>query len=288
MSGGHYRADFAGGAGHPDYAAAGQDGYSGGAGAVYTPGTAQVGYHAEAGTVRSSATRSRSAARRSGSVSGRSDPTGLRVSLGAALTAGGGLVVVLCSLGPFIRYDNVGGVQRLAGKEVPLSFSAWSGETFLAPLTWWPILASLALVALVALRLSGLSEDREFLGFRPGQLQVMLSLLSFLVLLGYAFSGKSLVFGSELHDAVTAKFGAGDISIGWGGHLMLLGSLTAAVGAFLDHLGIGPTVWPQSTGSSGYQPRPGQNLPGYGYQQPAGYPPHQPASYQQRSGHYGM
>ena len=303
------RGHFGTGAGEPryrtDYAAgpgAAQAGYP--AGTAYTPGTAQVGYRGGAGTVRSSTARSRSTGRGLGSALRRVIPGELRIGLGTALTAAGALLVVLGSFAPFIRYDNPGGVQRLAGKRVSVWFSAWSPETFLAPLTWWPILAGLALLAIVAVRLGGLSEDREFLGFRLSHIQVTLSLVGFLVLFGYAVSSKSLVFGSQVQDAVTAKFMAGDISVGWGGHLMLLGSLATVVGAFLDHLGIGPTVWPPSSGSDGYQPRRGQNRPSHGYEQaPGGYqqsghrqaahypahqPAHQPAPHQQQTGHYGM
>jgi hypothetical protein len=131
-------------------------------------------------------------------------------------------------------------------------------------------------------------EDREFLGFRASQLQVVLGSLGFLILVGYAFSSKSLVFGSQVQDAVTGKLLAGDISLAWGGYLMLIGSLAAVVGAFLDHLGVGPAIWPAPAKPSGSRPRRGYDRPGYRYEPPAGsYPTHQPASYDQRSNHYG-
>jgi hypothetical protein len=284
------------GAGHSDYGAGhSADAYGAGhhaaaprAAGTRTDGTGYgsgvtYGTGGGAGTGRGrSASRGRDTGLR-GAV-----PADLRISLGGALAAGGGLLTLLFSFGPFVRYDNVGAVQRLAGKKIPLAFSAWSAETLLAPLTWLAVLAALALVGLAVLRLLT-SEDREFLGFRVGQVQVGLALFSFLILVGYALSPKSLVFGSALNDAVTTRFAAGDVSLAWGGSLMVIGSLVAVVGAFLDHLGIGPTVWPPPEKPSGYQPRRGPDPEGYrrdpaasGYAQPGGYP----GPYQQRSDNY--
>jgi hypothetical protein len=199
-------------------------------------------------------------------------------------------MTLLFSFGPLVRYDNVGAVQRLAGKKIPLTFSAWSAETSLAPLTWLAALAALALVGLVVLKMMT-SDEQEFLGFQAGQVRVGLSVFSFLIFAGYALSEKNLVFGSALNDAVAARFAAGDVSLAWGGHMMVIGSLVAVVGAFLDHLGVGPTVWPPPANSTGYQPRRGPDPRGYRHEPPAaGYPQQggYPGPYQQHSSNYRL
>jgi hypothetical protein len=200
------------------------------------------------------------------------------------------LLTLLFSFGPFVRYDNAGAVQRLAGQKIPLTFSAWSAETSLAPLTWLAGLAALALIGLVVLAVMT-SDEREFLGFQARQIRVVLSLFSFLIFTGYALSGKNLVFGSTLNDAVASRFAAGDVSLAWGGHMIVIGSLIAVVGTFLDYLGIGPAVWPPPAKPTGYQPRRGPDPRGYRYEPPAaGYTQQggYPGPYQQQGGNYGM
>ncbi len=270
------------GAGNPGYAAA----------------TTQISYSAAGydrgvtygGAGRSGTGRSRSGSRARGAGSRSTASSDLQVGLGSALAAGGGLLTLLFSFGPFVRYDNAGAVQRLAGQKIPLTFSAWSAETSLAPLTWLAGLAALALVGLVVLGVMT-SDEQEFLGFRAGQVRVVLSLFSFLIFTGYALSGKGLVFGSTLNEAVASRFAAGDVSLAWGGHMIVISSLVAVVGTFLDYLGIGPTVWPPTPKPTGYQPRRGPDPRGYQYEPPApGYTQQAsyPGPYQQRSGSYGV
>lgn len=264
----------------------------------YAAATTQISYAATGhgrgvtygGGGRSGTGRSRSASRGRGTGSRSTASSDLRVGLGSALAGAGGLLTLLFSFGPFVRYDNAGAVQRLAGQKIPLTFSAWSAQTSLAPLTWLAGLAVLALVGLVVLGVMT-SDEREFLGFRAGQVRVVLSLFSFLIFAGYALSEKDLVFGSTLNDAVASRFAAGDVSLAWGGHMMVLCSLVAVVGAFLDYLGIGPTVWPPPAKPTGYQPHRGPDPRGYRYEPPAaGYTQQggYPGPYQQQSGNYGM
>ncbi len=165
-----------------------------------------------------------------------------RFSLGDALAGVGGLLVFLFSFGPFVGYDDGQLLRSLERQHLPTWFSAWGLETFLAPLTWWVIFASLGLVALVGLALV-LPRDRSLAGFRASQVKVGLALFGFFVLLGYALSVKTLVYGSELQDQSIAQLVDGNLSYGWGGYVMLLGASTAALGALLDHFDVGPTLW---------------------------------------------
>jgi hypothetical protein len=165
-----------------------------------------------------------------------------RVTIGDALAAVGGLSVFLFSFGPFVGYDDGQLLKSLEQQDLPTWFSAWGLETFLAPLTWWVIFASLGLVGLVGLGFV-LPRGRSLAGFRASQLKVGLALFGFLVLLGYALSAKTLVYGAQLQARSIAQLIDGDLSYGWGGYVMLLGAATAAIGALLDHFDVGPTLW---------------------------------------------
>ncbi len=197
-------------------------------------------------------------------------------SLGEALVAGGAALIFLFSFAPFVTYINPEMIAGLQEENLPTWFSAWGLETFMAPLSWWVVIAALGMGALLGLRFV-VAKDREFVGFRLSQLQVGLSFFAVLVLLGYALSAKTLVFGSEFQEEVIDIFdnqGMGaDLAFGWGGVLMLLGALVAGVGAVLDHLNVGPTVWPPQPKPA--PPYPGAAPQGYGHPQ-AGYPPPAP------------
>jgi uncharacterized membrane protein len=158
------------------------------------------------------------------------------LTLGDVLVGGGGLLIVLFSFAPFVSSeDNSFGVDD--------SWSAWAAEVFMAPLTWWVIFAGLLLIALAVSRMFW-PPQREFFGFRPTHLQVGLSLFAFFVLLGYALSDKG-----------------GFLEFGWGGVIMLLGSIVAVAGAVLNHLGIGPTLLPQGPKAPAGYGAPGQYPP---------------------------
>lgn len=212
----------------------------------------------------------------------------LKVTLGNALTGGGGLLIFLFSFAPFVRYDNPQLLARIAKRDdLPEWFSAWSRETLLAPLSWWAVFAGLCLVGIVGLRLKGTPADREVAGFRLGQIEVMLSLFAGLILLGYALAAKSVVFGTGLLEADgLGKFLDVEMSFGWGGYFMTMGALAAVAGAFLDHRGVGPTVWPRPTAPQSYPAPQGyqSGAPQYGMPQP-GHPPAGPAGPYQQGGY---
>lgn len=193
-----------------------------------------------------------------------------RILVGDALTAFGGLLVFAFSFAPFVGYSDDSTVRDLARENLPTWFSAWATETFMAPLTWFVVLGGLISISLAAARMA-VPREREVAGFRTGHLQIGVSIFVFLVLFGYATSAKSIMFGHDLGVSITSLGSSEglDMSLGWGGYLMLFGSLVAAVGAVLSHLEIGPTVYPQP-------PRPVAPAPA-GYPQQPGYPPEQQA-----------
>jgi len=191
----------------------------------------------------------------------------LPLNLGDGLIAFGSLLVFAFSFAPFVEYDNDDMISSLERSGLPTWFSAWSTETFMAPLTWFVVLAGLAAIGLVAARLA-VPRDREFIGFRIGHLLVGIAVFNFVVLFGYAVSSKSAVFGHDL----AVQYGSRDfaMALGWGGYLMVFGGLVAAVGAILSHLEIGPILYPPP-------PKPpATHYPGYGmpqqYQQPPAPP----------------
>ncbi|MEV0843555.1 hypothetical protein AB0I55_28920 [Actinocatenispora sera] len=193
-----------------------------------------------------------------------------RILIGDALTAFGGLLVFAFSFAPFVGYSDDSTVRDLARENLPTWFSAWATETFMAPLTWFVVLGGLISISLAAARMA-VPREREVAGFRTGHLQIGVSIFVFLVLFGYATSAKSIMFGHDLGVSITSLGSSEglDMSLGWGGYLMLFGSLVAAVGAVLSHLEIGPTVYPQP-------PRPAAPVAA-GYPQQPGYPPAQQA-----------
>ena len=208
------------------------------------------------------------------------------IKLGTILVAAGALLMFLFSFAPFVQYADQALVRDLKKENLPTWFSAWGLETFMAPLSWWVPLSALALVALAVLRF-WIPRDREFVGFRTSQVQVGLALFGFLILVGYALSAKTLIFGSELQDEISLfaePFDSG-MTFAWGGVLMLLASIVAVTGAVLDHLDIGPVVWPlpQRPTQPGY-PAAGGYQPGYPQQYPQGQPGY-PQQYPQTQGY---
>lgn len=217
----------------------------------------------------------------------------LPVNLGDVLTAAGGALVFFFSFAPFVTYASADLSSELDRSNLPTWFSAWSPETFMAPLTWFVALGGLVIAGLAATRLV-VPRDREYYGFRIGHLQVGLGLFLFLTLFGYATAAKSAVFG---HDFGVQFAGAQSANLamhfGWGGYVMLFGGLVAAVGAVLSYLQIGPIVYPQPPKpaavyplAAGYPPGygtpqyPGSQQPGYVPGVSAGYQPAAPAPQQ--------
>jgi hypothetical protein len=166
----------------------------------------------------------------------------LRLTLGDALIGAGGLLIFIFSFAPFVQYNSEL-IKRSIGGGTSW-WDAWSNQTFMAPLTWWVIGAGILLV-LLALSRTVWAPERERLGFRPSHLGVGLSLFAFFVLVGYAFSAKTLVFGiGGLQDVINAL---GNVNPGfsWGGVMMLFGSVVALVGAFMNHLALGGVIYPR-------------------------------------------
>lgn len=198
-------------------------------------------------------------------------PSAKHLRLGDALAAGGSVLVFAFSFAPFITVTVPGllGGGRLEGWQ-----NAWAMETFMAPLTWFVILAGLLLIAAVAVRyLTGRNPD--LLGFRLTQLELGLGLFMLVVLFGMVTSEKHIIFGA---DARVAGEGGASLDIGWGAILMLVGALIATVGAVLTHLSVGPVIYPWPGGATrppapgqAYPPAPGQAYPSAPETQP--YPP---------------
>jgi hypothetical protein len=209
----------------------------------------------------------------------------LPVNLGDALTAFGGLLIFFFSFAPFVTYADSDLSNDLARSNLPTWFSAWSPETFMAPLTWFVALGGLIVAAVAAARLA-VPRDREYAGFRTGHVQIGLGLFLFVTLFGYATSAKSAIFGHDFAVQFTGVTQTGSLAMhfGWGGYVMLLGGLAAAVGAVLSHLEIGPIVYPQPPKPPAAYPPPGYGAPQYPpagqyaeyAQSTAGYPPAAP------------
>jgi hypothetical protein len=201
-----------------------------------------------------------------------------RILIGDALTAFGGLLVFVFSFAPFVGYSDSRFSNDLEEHHLPVWFSAWATETFMAPLTWFVVLGGLLAISLAAARMA-IPRDREVAGFRTGHLQIGVTIFVFLALFGYATSSKSAIFGHDFAVQFTSETdSAVEMSFSWGGYLMLFGALVAVVGAVLSHLEIGPTIYPQPprqpvpAAPAGYPPAPQQYAPAAGYPQPGDSP----------------
>lgn len=172
--------------------------------------------------------------------------------LGDVLSLGGSLVVFAFSFAPFVTV-NVPGLFGSGGVED--WHNAWAAETFMAPLTWFVLLAGLLVIAVVALRYFGVRDPQPW-GFRFTQLEIILGAFMLVVLFGMVTSEKHLVFGSDLR--ALGEIGA-RLDTGWGAILMLLGALATMVGTSLTHLSIGPVVYPRP--ESRPDPRPAEVQP---------------------------
>jgi hypothetical protein len=160
-------------------------------------------------------------------------------AIGDMLIMGGGLFVFLWSFAPFVSYDDelVASLNRGDGPDIDGSYSAWAAETFMAPLTWWVVLAALLLIVLAVLRYR--RGEVRLPGATLTGLQFGLGLFVFFVLLGYALSNKEMTFGlDEINEQARAVVNT-DLSFAWGGMLMLIGALVALVGAVLNHFNVG-------------------------------------------------
>ncbi len=165
-------------------------------------------------------------------------------TLGDALTAGGGLFVFLFSFLPFVAYDH-DLTEVLKSSSYPTWFSAWAGETFMAPLTWCVTISALALVGLVAVRYFTHAPIR-IITFSLSQIEIVLGLFSTVVLVSYAFAAKSVLFGAQWANSAGGSTYQNGLHFGIGGYLMLVFAFVAAVGTFLSAYRVGPVLFPQA------------------------------------------
>jgi hypothetical protein len=169
--------------------------------------------------------------------------------LGDLLAGAASLVLFFASFTPFVSYDNAKLTADLEKLGLSTWFTAWSGQTFMAPLTWFAILSALAVVAISAVRyLRG--GDRRLLTFTLPQLQLVLAVFSAITLIGYAASRKSVLFGAD-YAAVIGKAQATTafdtrLSLSFGGYVMLVAALVAVAGAALNVLGIERVLLPRA------------------------------------------
>ncbi len=170
-------------------------------------------------------------------------PTNPRFNVSDALTVGGGLMVLLFSFFPFVSYsDSLRGPIERSGYDT--WFNAWQAQTFMAPLTWFVVLGAVTASGLSAAGyLTG--HQLKLLRFSAPQLQVMCSAFAFLVLLGYATSSRSVVFGSDYARYLGDATFAHGINFSAGGYLMLTFALVTVVGALLTLYNVGPTLLPR-------------------------------------------
>ncbi len=167
-----------------------------------------------------------------------------RFRVGDALAVGGGVFVFLFSFLPFVSYtDALRGPIERSGFDV--WFNAWEAQTFMAPLTWFVVLAGLSAAGL-SVATYVLRRPISVLRFTAPQLQVITSLFAFLTLLGYATSAKSVVFGSNYAQYLGDKAFANGIDFAAGGYLMLVFALLCSVGAVMNLYDTGPTLFPRS------------------------------------------
>lgn len=146
----------------------------------------------------------------------------------------GGTLIFSFSFAPFVAYDERLVEAMAEGRaEFPESFSAWSTETFMAPITWWAIVAGALLAALGILRFAT-GRDVSLAGFRATPLQLALALYAFLLLLGYSVADKQQTFGYDPRGEFV-DFPL-DPHFAWGGVLMLIGAAIGLIGAVLNHI----------------------------------------------------
>ena len=174
-----------------------------------------------------------------------SQPTTPRFRVGDALIVSGGAFVFLFSFLPFVSYsDELRGPIERSG--FGIWFNAWQAQTFMAPLTWFVILAAVTAGGLSVANYV-LKQPITLLKFSAPQLQVITSVFAFVTLLGYATSAKSVVFGSNYAQYLGGKAFTNGIDFGVGGYLMLVFALLCSVGTLMNLYDIGPTLFSRSS-----------------------------------------
>ena len=174
------------------------------------------------------------------------------VPIPAILTAVGGVLTFLFSFVRIVRVDE---------SVVDTGWSVWTTD-FTPGLfgvgTWIPFFALVAAgIAVARIAVKGL-DDKEILGFRPAQLQLVAVVFAVLIWLGYVIS--ILFAGGGLFNSVDFKFGLGIV-------LLFLGLLLTAAGTVMGLLapsaaaavgaGTSGSVW----GAAPTPPPPGEWQP---------------------------
>jgi len=150
----------------------------------------------------------------------------LVLTLGDALVAGAGLIILIFSFTPFVGSSS-------SYSEFNLSYNAWES----AP-TLFVALAGILLIALGLLR--RFWPANGVIGFSLNHVQVGVALYVFFNMLAYLFAG-----------------GGPGGSIKVGAIFMLLGGIAAAAGAIMNQLGVGGQVFPSAPKApAGYPPPP--------------------------------
>ncbi|WP_163511343.1 hypothetical protein [Fodinicola acaciae] len=163
-----------------------------------------------------------------------------RISVGGLVATLAAILLVIGSFAPFVAYG--GAFPNLLKLGAPVSYSAWSGRTFMFPLSALPVVLAIAVVAMVGVGMRPGSGSVP-LPFGSRQLSVAAAGAAFLIMAGYAVSVKTVVF----EPLVTAPAAAGvTLSFGGGGVTMLLASLAMLVGAVIHLAGIGPELAPST------------------------------------------
>ena len=170
---------------------------------------------------------------------------GRRFTVGDALAFGSGIFVLAFSFLPFVSYDDGlrGPIER---SDYDTWFNAWEAETFMAPLTWFVVLAAVIGAALSATRYLR-TRRVTLVSFTIEQLQLVFFLFSAVVLLGYAVSSKSVFFGTSYAQAIGGDLYENGIDFSAGGYLMLIFAILGTVGATLNLYNVGPTLFPRSS-----------------------------------------
>jgi hypothetical protein len=163
-------------------------------------------------------------------------------SLADGLIMFGGLLILGFSFAPFVSYHTVASGDRYGAYSA--NPSAWEWSAYLAPLTWFVVLAGLLLLALGFSH--ALSGDRILFTFRVSQLQLIVSIYAASILIGYALTDKSLLTAVSVQfmGARMQVVAPPDGDFGWGGVLMLVSALIAVIGALFNLLRVPPLTRP--------------------------------------------
>ncbi|GAA3386838.1 hypothetical protein [Cryptosporangium minutisporangium] len=172
-------------------------------------------------------------------------PGPITATVGDVLMVLGGALVLVFSVLPFVSYTDGRFVAVENRDDIPTSWTAWSPGTFLAPLSWLAILAAVAVAALGVLRILDRGHLTLF-GLVAPQIRVLLAGFSFLVLLSFGVSSKTVMFGDDRPQVTEAGVMVDStLSLDVGGYLMMLATLVLLVGAVLTARSAGgPVVWP--------------------------------------------